>query len=231
MAPSRGSEREAHAAIADIEARGHRALLVGGTALYVQAVVDRLDIPGQYPDARATVEADPDTAALHRRLHELDPIAAGRMEPGNRRRIVRALEVTLGSGRPFSSYGPGLGLHPPTPFTLVGLSVPTEVLTARIERRYAAQMQAGFLDEVRGLAEAPNGMSRTAGQALGYKELFAHLQGEATLEEALDLAVRRTRRFARRQRAWFGRDPRITWLDADVPDVNLLVDALSTAVG
>jgi tRNA dimethylallyltransferase len=222
---------EAHRTIADIEGRGRRALIVGGTALYVQAVVDRLDIPGRYPEAREAVEADPDTAGLHRRLHELDPVAAGRMEPGNRRRVVRALEVTLGSGRPFSSYGPGLSNHPPTPFTLVGLSVPTAELTGRIERRYQAQLEAGFLAEVRRLAEHPRGISRTAGQALGYKELLAHVRGEVPLPEALDLAVRRTRRFARRQRAWFARDPRITWLEGGAGAPNPLVGALATAVG
>jgi tRNA dimethylallyltransferase len=222
----------AHAAVADIEARGRRALLVGGTALYVQAVVDRLDIPGQYPDARQPLEADPDTAGLHRRLQELDPIAAARMEPSNRRRIVRALEVTLGSGRLFSSYGPGLSVHPPTPFALVGLSVPTDELTARIERRYEAQVAAGFVEEVRRLADHPNGISRTAGQALGYKELLDHVRGDGSLEEALAVAVRRTRRFARRQRAWFSRDPRITWIPAGADEpANLLVDALTAAVG
>ncbi len=96
-------QREARAAIAGIEARGHRALLVGGTALYVQAVVDELDIPGQYPEMRGILEGDPDTPALYEHLQELDPEAAARMEPTNRRRIVRALEVTLGSGRRFST--------------------------------------------------------------------------------------------------------------------------------
>ncbi|MEQ1788050.1 MAG: tRNA (adenosine(37)-N6)-dimethylallyltransferase MiaA, partial [Acidimicrobiales bacterium] len=123
-------QREALAAIADIEARGQRALLVGGTALYVQAVVDELDIPGRYPEVRAQLEADPDTDALHARLRGLDPVAAARMEPGNRRRVVRALEVTVGSGRPFSSYGPGLDAHPPTPFTLVGVRRDPEDLRA-----------------------------------------------------------------------------------------------------
>ncbi len=92
-------------------------------------------------------------------------------------------------------------------------------------------MAAGFLDEVRRLRDHPRGISRTAAQALGYKELLAHLAGEATVDEALDLAVRRTGRFARRQWAWFRRDPRITWLDAVGDDANLLVDALGTAVG
>jgi tRNA dimethylallyltransferase len=153
------------------------------------------------------------------------------MEPTNRRRIVRALEVTLGSRRPFSSYGPGLDVHPPTPFTLVGVRREVEHLRARIAARYDDQMAAGLLDEVRGLYEDPRGVSRTAGQALGYKELMAHLAGEQSLDEALDLAVRRTARFARRQRAWFRRDPRISWLDAAAGDDNHLVDALALAVG
>ena len=215
----------ARAAVAEVERRGGRALLVGGTGLYVQAVVDDLDIPGQFPDARAEVESDPDTAALHRRLADLDPVAAGRMEPGNRRRVVRALEVTLGSGRPFSSFGPGVGAHPPTAFTLVGLSRSSEDLAQRIDARYADQMAAGLLDEVRALRAHPQGLSRTAAQALGYKELLAHLDGHLTLEEALDLARSRTRRFARRQRAWFRRDPRVTWLDGARPQGEL-VEAL-----
>jgi tRNA dimethylallyltransferase len=150
--------------------------------------------------------------ALHGRLARLDPVAAARMEPTNRRRVVRALEVTVGSGRPFSSFGPGLEAYPPSQFRLLGLARPIEDVDARIERRYADQMAAGFLDEARRLLEGPRGVSRTAGQALGYRELFAHLRGEGALDEALDLAIRRTRRFARRQRSWFARDPRITWL-------------------
>jgi tRNA dimethylallyltransferase len=227
-------QREAKRAIADVESRGHRALLVGGTALYVQAVVDDLEIPGQFPAARAEVEADPDTAGLHRRLRELDPVAAGRMEPGNRRRVVRALEVTLGSGRPFSSYGPGLSSYPDTSFALVGVARSSDDLAARIEQRYAQQVEAGLVAEVRALRDHPRGLSPTAAQALGYKELLEHLDGQATLTDALDLAARRTRRFARRQRAWFRRDPRIAWLDAGPEpegSPNVLVDALVGLLG
>lgn len=224
-------QREAQMAIADIAARGHRALLVGGTALYVQAVVDDLDIPGRFPEARAILERDPDTEALHAHLADLDPAAAARMEPANRRRIVRALEVTLGSGRPFSSYGPGLDVHPPTTFAMVGVRRDVTDLRSRIATRCAAQMAAGFLDEVRRLHDHPRGISRTAAQALGYKELLRHLAGELSIDDAVDLAIRRTGRFARRQWAWFRRDPRISWLDATGEPPNLLVDALTTAVG
>ncbi|HEX9993424.1 MAG TPA: tRNA (adenosine(37)-N6)-dimethylallyltransferase MiaA [Acidimicrobiales bacterium] len=199
-------------ALAGIEARGHRALLVGGTGLYLRAVVDRLAIPARYPDVRAELEAEPDTVALHTRLAALDPVAAGRMVPTNRRRVVRALEVTLGSGRPFSSYGPGLDAYPPTPFRLFGVDLPAADVARRIEARYARQVEQGFVDEVRRLAADSRGLSRTAAQALGYKELLAHVRGECDLAGALDLAVRRTRRFARRQRVWFRRDPRIRWV-------------------
>ncbi len=204
----------ARAALSDIEARGRRALLVGGTGLYLRAVVDDLDVPGRFPEVRAEVEADPDTPALHRRLAELDPRAAARMEPTNRRRVVRALEVTLGSGRPFSSYGPGLDVYPPTRFHQVGVALPHEVVARRVEARYHQQMEDGFLEETRALLAAPEGMSRTARQALGYAELIEHLTTGVSLDEALDVAVRRTRRFARRQHSWFRRDPRIRWLHA-----------------
>lgn len=204
----------ARAALSGIEARGRRAVLVGGTGLYLRAVVDDLDVPGRFPEARAEVEADPDTPALHRRLAELDPRAAARMEPTNRRRVVRALEVTLGSGRPFSSYGPGLDVYPPTRFHQVGVALPHEVVARRVEARYHQQMEDGFLEETRALLAAPEGMSRTARQALGYAELIEHLTTGLPLDDALDVAVRRTRRFARRQHSWFRRDPRIRWLRA-----------------
>lgn len=225
-------QRQALTAIADIEARDRRALLVGGTALYLQAVVDELDIPGRYPEVRADLEAEPDTERLHAQLHQLDPVAAGRMEAGNRRRVVRALEVTLGSGRPFSSFGPGLGAHPPTGFTIVGLRRAPDDLRARIAARFDQQVEAGFLHEVRRLQGHPRGISRTAAQALGYKELGDHLRGALTLDAAVTLAVQRTSRFARRQTAWFRRDPRITWLDLGAADeASLLVDALARTVG
>ena len=216
-------QRDAHAAIADIEARGRIALLVGGTGLYLRSIIDQLDLPPQYDAIRATLDTETDTAALHRRLTEVDPVAAARMEPSNRRRVVRALEVTLGSGRPFSSFGPGLMSYGTTSTRLFGLGMDRSSLDARIEARYAAQMEAGLLDEVRSLIDEPPGLSRTAGQALGYKELIAHLRGESSLADALDTAIRRTKRFARRQERWFRRDPRIRWLDGAKPLESLQV--------
>jgi tRNA dimethylallyltransferase len=207
-------QRAFRAVLAAIEDRGHRALLVGGTGLYLRAVIDGLEIPGRFPAVRADLEAEPDTGLLHRRLAELDPVAAGRMQPSNRRRVLRALEVTLGSGRPFSSYGPGLDRYPPSSFLLIGLRMPREELDVRIADRYRRQLELGFVDEVRALAADPRGLSRTARQALGYKELLEHLEGRCSLEEALQAAIARTRRFARRQERWFRRDPRIVWIDA-----------------
>lgn len=212
-------------AIAGIESRGSRALLVAGTGLHLRTVIDDLTVPGQFPVVRAELEAEPDTAALHRRLAELDPVGAERMEPTNRRRVVRALEVTLGSGQPFSSFGPGLEAHPETAFDQVGVWLPRDLLGARIEQRYEQQMDEGFLDEVRAVAAVPGGPSRTAQQALGYRELLAHLEGQLTLDDALALATTRTRQLAVRQQRWFRRDPRIRWL-AHREDPQALLPAL-----
>jgi tRNA dimethylallyltransferase len=209
------------AALADIAARGRRAILVGGTGLYLRAIVDALEIPGRFPEVEAELAAEPDTPALHARLAELDPLAAGRMEPTNRRRVLRALEVTLGSGRPFSAHGPGLDAHPPTPVALVGLRRTREVTARRIEARFARQMDDGFLAEVERLRTGPP-LSHTAAQALGYRELIAHLDAldhdeVSSLDDAVAVAVTRTRQFATRQDRWFRRDPRIDWLDLEGP--------------
>lgn len=202
---------EARRVMAGIEARGRRALFVGGTGLYLHALIDDFAVPGRWPDLWHELDGQPDTMALHRRLKELDPVGAARAEPGNRRRVLRALEVTLGSGRPFSSFGPGVDAFPPTGWRLAGVWLPREVLARRIEGRLEAMMDAGFLDEVRSLAGRPGGLSRTASQALGYRELLAHVAGRSTLGDAVAEAARRTRQFSRRQRMWWRRDPRVRW--------------------
>ncbi len=190
-------------------------MLVGGTGLYLRAVVDGLHLPGRWQEVRDQLEREADTQALHRRLARLDPVAAARMEPTNRRRVVRALEVTLGSGRPFSSFGPGLAAYPPAAVRLVGLALPRPVLDDRIERRFRGMVAAGLVEEVARLVSAhPGGLSRTARQALGYREVLRHLEEGAGLGACAEEAVRRTRRLARRQEAWFRRDHRIAWYDA-----------------
>ena len=205
-----------------IEARGHRALLVGGTGLYLRAVVDGLRLPAQWPEVRQELEAEPDTTALYERLRVADPVAADRMEPTNRRRIVRALEVVVGSGRPFSSFGPGLEAHPPAAFRMIGAWLPRPIVNDRIARRFHSMIDRGLVEETAALADRRGGLSRTAAQALGYREVLRHLAGEWTLDEAVAEAVRRTRGFARRQRVWFRRDPRITWYGAAENSVAVL---------
>jgi len=206
--------RSVDAAMAAIDERaGARALLVAGTGLYLTAILDRLELPGTWPDVRAELDADPDTAAHFRRLVTLDPDAAAKVDPANRRRIVRALEVTLGSGRPFSSFGPGVSAFPPTDAVQIGIRWSRPALAARIERRVGEMMDRGLLDEV--VAVGALGLSPTARQALGYKELLDHLEGAVTLAEAVAAIVVRTRQFAVRQERWFRRDPRIRWIDVD----------------
>ena len=218
-------------AIADIAERGRRAILVGGTGLYHRAVIDELEMPGEWPEVRHRLAAEVEALGpelLHARLAEIDPVAADRMEPTNTRRIVRALEVCEGSGHPFSSFGPGLAAYPPSPVTQIGLRWDRTVLAERIARRVHQMMAAGLLDEVRGLAVG--GLSKTAAQALGYKELLAHLAGETSLDQAVELICVRTRQFAVRQLRWFQRDPRIRWIDVEhdpvVEAVPIVLDAL-----
>jgi tRNA dimethylallyltransferase len=200
--------------LADITVRGKAAILVGGTGLYHRAVVDDLDLPGEWPAIRSGLLAESDVlgpAALHARLATLDPAAAAKIEPGNTRRIARALEVYEGSGRQFSSFGPGLDVYPPSPITQIGLRWDRDVLVTRIEQRVQAMIEAGLVDEVRTLRDS--GMSRTAAQALGYKELLAHLDRGQSLAETVEQIVVRTRQFAVRQLRWFQRDPRVRWVD------------------
>ncbi len=204
----------AKSALTEIESRGHRALLVGGTGLYFQALVDGLEPPGRYPEAKALLEAQADTVGLYRRLTEVDPLAAGRMEPSNRRRVIRALEVTIGSGRPFSSYGPGMARYAATSWRMAGLWLPRPVVAGRIRDRLAAMVSGGLVAEVERLLSGPGGLSQTARQALGYREVLQHLEGGLPLIDAIAEAERRTRAFARRQRVWWRRDPRLRWYGA-----------------
>ena len=208
----------AHAAALDeIDAAGAQAVLVGGTGLYHRVVIDEFDLPGEYPDVRMALETEPDTPALHRRLAELDRAAAEKMEPMNRRRVIRALEVTLGSGQPFSSFGPGVDHYPGGGVTQVGLRWPRPVMAERIAARVHQMIADGLVAEVERLAAI--GLSRTAGQALGYKEIVAALDGEMSQDEAVELIITRTRQFAVRQERWFRRDPRVRWIDVEVDAV------------
>jgi tRNA dimethylallyltransferase len=211
-------QQAARVAAKDVWEAGHRVLYVGGTGLYGRAVLDDLEIPGQYPEVRAELDerAREDLATLYAELESLDPLAASRMEPTNERRIVRALEVTLGSERPFSSYGEGLTHYGPVRVVQVALQSDFEHLDVRIADRFHAWMREGLLDEVTALASAPRAMSRTARQAVGYRELLRHIEEGADLDQCVDEAIVASRRLARRQRSWFLRDPRIEWFDDPV---------------
>jgi tRNA dimethylallyltransferase len=218
------------AALAGIAERGNSALLVGGTGLYHRAVIDGLEIPPSCPEVRSVLEAqalDPGgPARLHAELAELDPVAASRIDAANTRRVVRALEVVRSTGRPFSSFGTGLELYPESSVVQIGITFDPVAVDAAIAERFAAWMRAGLLDEVRGLLDAPSGLSRTARQAVGYRQLIAHIEDGASLDEAVAAAIAATRRLARRQWRWFRRDPRIQW----VPDAPSAAAALAEAV-
>ncbi len=210
-------QRAARETIARIHARGRVPLLVGGSGLYVRAVIDDLSFPGTDPEIRARLEAElaeAGHAALHARLAGLDPVAAAAILPGNGRRIVRALEVIEMTGRPFSASMPSYA-EASEDARQLGLSVPRPELDERIELRVERMWSAGLVEEVRRLE--PYGLrdGLTASRALGYAQVLRFLSGEWTEEEARRETVRATRRFARRQESWFRRDPRVRWIGHD----------------
>ena len=223
-------QREARAAAEDVLARGRTPILVGGSGLYVQAFVDDLSFPGTDPQVRQKYEdelAELGPVALHRKLAELDPVAAESILTSNGRRIVRALEVIEITGAPFSANLPTPG--PPRYGTvLVGLDRPAEDLDDRVDNRVTSMFDAGLVDEVRHLEERGLRHGRTASRALGYQQVLAELDGAEDMTAAAAETARLTRRFVRRQRSWFRRDERITWFDAATPSLADDVLALLT---
>ena len=211
----------ARAAIDDCLGRGVLPVVVGGSALYVRAVLDRFEFPGTDPALRARLERDlavVGARGLHERLINVDPGAAAAILPTNGRRIVRALEVVELTGRPFSATLPNR-TYLYDRVVQLGLDVPREVLDRRIEERVDRMWRAGLVDEVRTLEEAGLRDSRTARRALGYVQVLAFLAGEYDEAEARARTIQATRRFARRQDAWFRKDPRISWLRFDADDL------------
>ena len=219
----------AREAIADCQARGVTPVVVGGSSLYIRAVIDRLDFPGTDADVRARWQAELQASgpeALHAILAKSDPDAAAQILPSNGRRIVRALEVIELTGEPF------VAVMPPfesiyADLTLVGLDVPRDVLDARIADRVDRMWAAGFVDEVRALLPSGLASGPTASRALGYRQILQFLDGEITEDEARDATIAGTHAFARRQDRLFRKDPRIHWLPYDsstfVDDAEALV--------
>lgn len=217
-------QTQARADLADITARGARPLVVGGSGLYLRALLDDMTFPGTDPQVRAALEARAEadgTRRLYDELAALDPAAAAAVEPRNTRRIVRALEVIEITGAPFSANLPRQEYVRPT--VQIGLDVDRALLDERAAARVDAMWERGLVDEV--VTLAARGLGTTASRAVGYAEILRHLAGETTLEQARTDIVASTRRLARKQMGWFGRDPRVHWLRTESP--TLLEDALA----
>ncbi|HBT48219.1 MAG TPA: tRNA (adenosine(37)-N6)-dimethylallyltransferase MiaA [Peptococcaceae bacterium] len=225
-------QRLARKAIADIHARGRLPLLVGGTGLYFQAVVDPYFFAPGARDSRLRARLEEEAERygnehLYRRLEQVDPVAAGRIHPHDRRRIIRALEVYLLTGEPISATWKGRWSGSPYRLALAGLTMDRALLYERINRRVDGMLAAGLVDEVRELLRKGYDLETPALQILGYKEIALYLQGKLTFAEAVSLLKRNTRRYAKRQWTWFRRDPRIVWWEVRPDNREEISDAIS----
>ncbi len=223
-------QQRARAVLDDLRARGRTPVLVGGSGLYVRAVLDHLEFPGTDPDVRARLEAElaeVGPAVLHARLAVVDPEAAAAILPTNGRRIVRALEVVEITGGRFTATLPEQ--RDVYPSVQIGLDVPRPVLDARIAARVERMWAQGLVDEVRRLDAVGLRRGVTASRALGYAQVLRMLDGDLTEEAAIEDTQRTTRRFARRQDTWFKRDDRVTWLPHAAPDLTQQALTAATA--
>lgn len=210
-------QREAARDIAGIRARGRVPILVGGSMLYVQSLLDDWRFPPTDPKVRRRLERrqrEIGVEALHAELAARDPEAAAIIERSDPRRTVRALEVIELTGRPFRASQPPKDRPPRWGTRILGLATATDWLHPRIARRTGRMFREGFVEEVRGLVSVGLARESTAGRAIGYAQVLGYLAGEMTLDEAQDRTEAGTRRYVRRQRSWFRRDPRIHWIDA-----------------
>lgn len=212
--------QRAVAAVEDIASRGHTPVLVGGSMMYAQSVLDEWDFPPTDPEVRAKWEAELQrigVEALHAHLASVDPDAARIIETRDPRRTVRALEVIELTGKPFAASQPPKDRPARWNATIIGLNAPADWLNPRLEQRVDQMFTLGLVDEVKALQARGLRRESTAGQAIGYAQVLDYLQGELTVEEAREQTIIGTRRYARRQRSWFRRDPRIHWVEAQDP--------------
>ncbi|MCG7295297.1 tRNA (adenosine(37)-N6)-dimethylallyltransferase MiaA [Corynebacterium afermentans] len=210
------------ATVEKIMARGKVPVLVGGSMLYVQSLIDAWSFPPTDPTVRAKYEArlgEIGVDALHAELAEVDPAAARIIEDKDPRRTVRALEVIELTGKPFQASQPPKNAAPRWGTRILGLRTNAEWLNPRIELRTKLMFEQGLIDETRGLVDAGLVRDSTAGRAIGYAQVLAMLDGELSEAEAVEQTITGTRRYVRRQRSWFNRDPRTVWLDVAGDDV------------
>ena len=207
-------QRDARAALASIRSRGRVAVVVGGTGLYVRALLDDLDLAAlpRDVDVRARLERD-DPTTLHERLRAIDPDAAARVDPRNTRRVIRYLEVANIAGGPVAR-ARGTAL----PALRIGLRPPRDVLIAAIDSRVREMVEAGVLDETRALVESGIDPTLPSMSAHGYVHWAAHLRGDIDLDTAIARTARDVRSYSRRQMTWFRRDPAIRWYDPTTED-------------
>lgn len=225
-------QREAIRDVEDILARGKTPILVGGSMLYVQSLIDDWQFPPTDPTVRARLEAelaDIGIDAMHERLRQVDPQAANKIEDKDPRRTVRALEVIELTGQPFQASQPPKDAAPRWGTRILGLKTEAEWLNPRIQQRTQEMFNSGFIEEVEYLKTQGLRAQSTAGLAIGYAQVLNYLDPHGdiqTVEEACELTTIATRRYVRRQRSWFKRDPRTTWLDAREDTLPLALDLL-----
>ncbi len=208
-------QEKARSVISDIHARGKDAIIVGGTGLYIKAILDELNFPDTDPVVRAELELEFATkgiAPLFERLEKLDPAAALAIDKANSRRVIRALEVIKITGKPFTANLPREESSRYPYAKQFGLVMDRDSLSERISLRVDRMWEKGFVQEVKKLLTAGIMQGTTAQRALGYAQVIAQIEGKVTQEEAQEETKRATRQYARRQETWFSRDERITWI-------------------
>jgi tRNA dimethylallyltransferase len=210
---------EARKIIAKLIEDGVLPIVVGGSMLYIAALINTFEFPGRDEALRAQLEQDlidHGPIAMHKRLELLDEVAASRIEPQNGRRTVRALEIVMITGEPFAASLPEQ-FESFLPVLEIGLNSAREHLVDRLAARVRGMWSAGLIEEVRGLIDKGIRDSKTASQAIGYAQALASIDGKISEEEAIEETILLTQRYARRQMSWFRRDPRINWFDYQSP--------------